>query len=117
MPNPATIVSTVPRWAGVSAAAPASVGPIWLSAQASAPIAEARIAAPITSNLRWTRPSFDTKTSRTPAATSASGGLIQNTDGQPKVLVSQPPRTGPPAVVRADAAAHTPIARFLSARG
>jgi hypothetical protein len=57
------------------------------------------------------------KTSRIPTATSASGGLIQNTDGQPKFSVSQPPKTGPPAVVRADAAAHTPIARFRSARG
>ena len=48
---------------------------------------------------------------------SASGGLIQNTSGQPKVSVSQPPRIGPPAVVNAEAAAHTPIAWLRSSRG
>src|SRR5215510_5012564 len=60
---------------------------------------------------------FGAKSRRRRTATNASGGLIQNTDGQPKVSVSQPPTTGPPAVVRAEAAAHTPIARFLSALG
>jgi hypothetical protein len=49
---------------------------------------------------------------RKPTATSASGGLIQNTACEPKVSVSQPPSTGPAAAVSADAGAHTPIARF-----
>src|SRR3546814_2350620 len=75
---------------------------MWLSAQASAPSAAARIAAPITSNRRCSRRSSGAKDSRIATATSASGGLIQNTDGQPKVSVSQPPRTGPPAVVRSE---------------
>jgi hypothetical protein len=47
-------------------------------------------------------------------AISASGGLMANTHCQPNDSVSQPPSTGPPAVVSAEAAAHTPMARLRS---
>jgi hypothetical protein len=53
----------------------------------------------------------------TPIATTPNGGLIQNTACQPNFSVSQPPRTGPAAVVNADAAAHTAIARLRSSLG
>ena len=46
-----------------------------------------------------------------------ASGVIQNTACQPNVSVSQPPRTGPAAVVNAEAAAHTPIARLRSSLG
>ena len=54
---------------------------------------------------------------RSTTAISASGGLIAKTHCQPKLSVSQPPSTGPPAVVSAEAAAQTPIARLRSSFG
>src|ERR1700689_4185720 len=89
-----------------------SLRPISLSAQASAPRAAARMAAPTISNRRGPPRSVGAKTQSKPTETAASGGLIQNTACQPNVSVNQPPRIGPAAVVNADAAAHTPIARL-----
>ena len=101
----------------VAIAAAGSLGPIRLSAQASAASDVASMAAPITSNGRFSPRSSGANPSRSTTAMSASGGLIQNTSGQPKFSVSQPPKIGPPAVVNADAAAHTPIAWLRSSRG
>lgn len=93
------------------------VWPIWLSAQASAPSAAAMMAARTTSSRRGLSWSLGAKTQRRPTETTASGGLIQNTACQPNVSVNQPPRTGPAAVVNAEAAAHTAIARLRHMRG
>ena len=95
---------------------PASPGPIWLNAHANkaernrqdrrAGEIEAARRAPV--RRRIDRQHHD--------AASASGGLMANIQGQPKLSVSQPPSTGPPAVVSAEAAAQTPmrgIAFFL----
>src|SRR5262249_43471954 len=54
---------------------------------------------------------------RSTTTISASGGLIAKTHCQPKLSVNQPPSTGPPAVVSAEAAAQTPIARLRSSLG
>ena len=94
-----------------------SPGPISLSAQASAASATARIAAPATSNRRGSGRSAGAKAASSPTAISASGGLIAKTHCHPNDSVSHPPRTGPPAVVSADAEAHTPIARLRSRSG
>ena len=118
MPSAAAIAMVAPDLDEAAAVtAGNSPGPIWLNAQASPPRAAASMAAPVTSNWRGSCRSSGATASRMPTATSANGGLIQNTDCQPNVSVSQPPSTGPPTVVRADAAAHTPIARLRSSRG
>src|SRR5882757_478725 len=114
-PSPPTTTIVTPDIASVVSAG--AWRPALLSAQASAASAAARIAAPITSNRRSSCRSCGANAATMPTTTSASGGFIQNTDCQPNVSTSQPPNTGPPAVVRADAAAHTPTARLRSSFG
>src|ERR1700730_1822525 len=101
----------------VALAAVGSPGPICPSAQARPPSADARIAAPITSNACDSRQSCGAKAASVPAARTDKGGLIQKTDCQPKVSVRKPPNTGPAAVVNADAAAQIATAALRSARG
>src|SRR5215510_12359541 len=117
MLNPPTTAIVTPDIADVVSPDGLWLASIWLSAQASAPSAAARMAAPITSNRRRSCLSSGANARSRPTTASASGGLIQNTDCQPKLSINQPPRTGPPAVVRAEAAAQTPTARLRSSLG
>ena len=91
--------------------------PIWLSDQAECRERRGNNAGAGNVEPPWARSSAPADTQSKATTATAIGGLIQNTACQPKVSVSQPPSTGPAAVVSAEAAAHTPTARLRSAFG